>query len=68
MPSPPRNRKSSGVEFPMSIRIPADLRKDIKEEAFAKQWPMTLVIINVLKQWQSFRNTSKRSKRMPNID
>ena len=67
MPNPPRNTKARG-DWPTSIRLPLDLKKDLKEEAFAKQWPVTLVIINVLKQWQAFRNTSKKSKRMPNID
>lgn len=56
MPKAPRPRKTRAArpDWPTSIRLPIDLKRDLKAESDKRQWPMTFLMIEILRQWQAF--------------
>lgn len=61
MPKAPRLRKTRAQrqDWPTSVRLPLDLKRDLQEEANKRQWFLTYVIIDILKQWQAFNRKQK---------
>lgn len=62
MPKAPRPRKTRAQrpDWPTSIRLPLDIKRDLKEEADRRQWPMTFLMIEILRQWQAFNKKQKQ--------
>lgn len=61
MPKAPRVRKTHAQrpDWPTSIRIPLDLKRDLQAEANERHWPLTFVMLEIMRQWQAFRRKQK---------
>lgn len=62
MPKTPLPRKThpQRQDWPTSIRLPLDLKRDLKAEADKRHWPMTFLMIEILRQWQAFHKKQKQ--------
>lgn len=69
MPKAPRPRKTRAQrpDWPTSVRLPLDLKRDLKAEADKRQWPVTYVVIDILKQWQEFSKVQKKHENTPKL-
>jgi len=67
MPKLPRKTKAALPDWPTSIRLPDDLKKDLYAEAVEQERHLSWVIISILRQWQAFNKTQKKHKNTPKI-
>ena len=46
-------------DYPTSIRLPRELKKDLQEEAKAQRHPLSLLIVHILEQWIKWKREKK---------
>lgn len=57
-----RQRIDPDTDYPVSFRLPADLRDDLEREAKATNRSRSYVIVEVLRQWQAWWKKEREAK------
>ena len=57
-----RQRIDPETDFPVSFRLPADLRADLDKEAQVQKRSRSYVIVEVLRQWQAWWKKEREAK------